>query len=898
MPRVFCWLLRAFPRRFRDEYGRDMAEDFASRLREAARRGLRRRIVVGLRTGADLVVAGFAERRRSSFAPALPGAAAPRKRGTLMAGWTQDLRYALRRLRHERAYAAFVALTLALGIGANVAVFSVVDGVLWRSLPHDQADRLVGVWGRFLPESGFDFPQFVLSPPEYFDYRVENRTMSDVGAWINSEATIGGPGEDPERVSAILATPSLFAVLRARPQVGRLITDADPPPGPSSVVMLSHALWISRFGGRADTIGQRLMVNGTPRLVVGVMPESFDFPAGARLWVPLIINTSNLAVRKSHSIRAIARLKDGVAIETAREEMDVLMRGWRERYPGIHTGHFLYLNPLMDDVVGSIRPALTVVAAATAFLLLIVCANVASLALARAERNARESAIRTALGSSRWRLVRLAAIENGLLAIAGGAIGVVLAAITVSWLRGAEGIGVPRLTTIAIDLRVWLFAAAASLCAACLLGALPALRATAVRLAPALRLDTRTSTRAGRTWLRRSLVAAEIALAIVLATGAALIVRSFARLLAVDTGFETSGVLLGTVSLPQVAYETDADVETFLTSALERLGAIPGVTRASLATNLPVVGGLGVWDFEVEGRTTPGLGLPAWNAAPTFAAPGYFETIGMQLVRGRFFTTEDRAATEPVAVISEAFEHKFFAGEDAVGRRIRVAGGDGQNAFARIVGIVGDVRDQGLAVEPRPLYFLVQSQTPATVQSAMRQVTFVLRTDGDASALASPLRGAIRELAPALPVSPLRTFDEGVASTLAQRRFTALLLAVFAAFGLGLGVLGVYGVLAYTVAERTQELGVRRALGAPAGSVLRLVLAQGLPPVVVGIGLGIGVTISARRLLATQLFGISATDPVTNAVVAAGVLAAAVLACLVPARRALRVSPLVALRES
>ena len=890
------WLLRAFPRRFRDAYGDEMSADFARRFGAARLRGRRHAVAFWLRTGANLVASGLAERRRSSLVVMTSGPNVPGKRGRLMSGWTQDLRFALRRLRLEPGYAAFVALTLALGIGANVAVFSVVDGVLLRSLPFYQADRLIGVWGRFLPESGFDFPQFVLSNPEYFDYRMENRTMADVGAWISSTGTIGGPGENPERVEAAVATPSMFSVLGARPLLGRLINETDPPPGPSSVVLLSHSLWQTRFGGREDVVNQRLMINGTPRVIVGVMPEDFDFPAGTKFWVPLVVTSSVLQQRQSHGTRAIARLKDGVTLEVAQQEMTALMNGWRERFPKIHSGHFLYLNPLMDDIVGDVRPALKVVAAATAFLLLIVCANVASLALARAERRGRESAIRAALGSGRWRLVRLAAIENGVLAIVGGSIGVALAALAVSWLRSTEGIDVPRLQTIAIDWRVWLFAAGASLFAACLLGALPAMRATAVRLAPALRLDTRTSTGSGRTWLRRSLVVVEVALAILLVTGAALMVRSFSRLMAVDAGFRTNGVLLGSVSLPAASYQTDAHVNAFLDSALERLNALPGVTRATFSTNVPVVSGIGVWDFQIEGRPDPGPGQPVWNAAPTFAAPGYFETVGMRLVRGRFFTADDRATSEPVALISEALQRKYFPGEDPIGKRIRVQGND-KNAWAQIVGLVADVRDQNLATEPRPLYFMLHAQTPLLIQGSMRQVTFALRADGDPMALAASLRGAIREIDPALPVSPIRTFDEGVARTLAQRRFTALILTMFAVFGLGLGVLGVYGVLAYTVAERTQEIGLRRALGAPAGRVLQLVLTQGLTPVAVGIALGIGATIAASGVLETQLFGISPTDVQTYALVAGGVLAAAVLACLVPARRALSVSPLVALRD-
>ncbi|HET9372725.1 MAG TPA: ABC transporter permease, partial [Vicinamibacterales bacterium] len=305
--RVFGWLLRAFPRSFREIYGAEMSEDFARRLDAAGSLGRHRRMAVWIRSSVNVLAAGLAERQRSSFAVQLPGAWAPSKRGSIMFGWTQDLRFAARRLLREPGYAAFVTLTLALGIGANVAVFSVVDGVLLRSLPFHEADRLVGVWGRFLPESGFDFPQFSLSNPEYFDYRIENRTMADVGAWTSGTGTIGGPGENPERIDAAVATPSFFSVLRAKPLLGRLINETDPPPGPSSVVLLSHVLWQNRFGGRQDIVGQRVLINGTSREIIGVMPEDFDFPAGARIWVPLVITSSVLQQRQSHSTRAIAR---------------------------------------------------------------------------------------------------------------------------------------------------------------------------------------------------------------------------------------------------------------------------------------------------------------------------------------------------------------------------------------------------------------------------------------------------------------------------------------------------------------------------------------------------------------------------------------------------------------
>ncbi len=892
-PRAVTWLLHAFPRRFRDTYAADMTADFTDRLSDARRSGTRAAISLWSRVASDIVVAGLAERRHSSIIPAGEPHRAQHW-SSFMTGWTQDLQYAWRRLRRQPGYGVFVVMTLALGIAANVAVFSVVNGVLLTPLPYDQSDRLVAVRGRFLPESGFDFPQFPLSYPELLDYRNENRTMAGVAAWDTGTATIGGRGEEPELVDAAIITPNLFSVLRATPQLGRIFGDADRRVGPAAAVILSHGYWQRRFGGHENIVGQGIVVNGTVRTVVGVMPKGFDFPPDTRLWTPLTIDPANMGSRQAHGTRVIARLADGVSFETAQAEMDVLMAGWRKRLPEIHTGHFLFLAPLLDDTVGTVRAILRVLLAATTFLLLIVCANVASLVLARAERHARELAIRSALGSGRWRLVRLAAFENGLLALVGGAIGAVLAMIAVSWLRQVEGVALPRISEIRLDWRVWLFAGATTALAACLLGVLPAIRTTAGRIPSILRFDTRTVAGSRRPWFRRALVGVEVALSVVLLAGAALMVQSFVRMMRVDPGFRTNGVLLANVTLPFQAYSDNAKAQAFFDEALTRLGGLPGVTRATLTTNIPLLRSVGVWDFEIEGRQRPGPGQPAWNAAPAFVGAGLFEAMGMKLVRGRLFTAEDRAGREPVAIVSEAFARKFFAGEDPIGLHIRVFGN--QVPYSRIVGIVGDLRDENLETDPRPLYFMPHAQTTVTLNGVMRGVTFVLRTEGDPATLAAPLRDVIRGMDPMLPVYSTRTFDEAVASSVAQPRFTTLLLTVFAGFGLALGVLGVYGVLAFTVAQRTQEIGIRRALGAPGAGLVRLVLAQGLLPVLAGIVVGTVAAWYASRVL-PDLFGIERTDATTYLVVAVGVLIAAATACLLPTRRALRVSPLTALRQ-
>ena len=889
--RTFAALMRAFPRPFRDAYGSDMAAAFDDRLAAAQRRGAAAVAGLWVRTALDLAAAGAAERRHSSLIAdnvALPYA----RRGHLMKGWLQDVRYALRRLRREPGYALFVIATLTLGLGANVAVFSIVDSVLLHALPYDRSDRLVTIWGRFLPESGFDFPQFPLSNPEFLDYQRDSRTIDKAGAFQTLSATIGAAGEEPERTSAAVVTPSVFEVLRVKPARGRLFT-ADDRPGPDGVVILSDGLWRRRFGGREDIVGQRITVNGTSRTVVGVMPRTFDYPEGTTMWSPLYLDPANPGNRQGHSTSAIARLKDEATFESAVSEMAVLMQGWKQQYPAIHTGHFLYLTPMLDDTVGDIRPVLRVLLAATAFLFLIVCANVASLVLARAERQAREVAIRAALGSGRWRLVRLAAVESGILALVAGVIGAGIAVAVISWVRTAEGVSMPRVAEITVGWRVWLFTAAISVVAACLLGVLPALRSRATRLASALRLDTRTST-AGRTWLRRSLVALEVALAVVMVVGATLMVRSFNRLLSTDAGFKTDSTLLANINLPRPAYADDLKADAFFDTVIDRLSRLPGVRIATATSTVPLVNGVGVWDFRIEGRPAPAAGQPAWNAPPSFVRAGFFEALQTPMIRGRSFTAEDRFGQEPVAIISQRFAQKFFPDEEPIGRRIAVTGDN--NEFARIVGISGDVRDRGLDEDARPMYYLPQAQTRQTIKSAMRQMTIVLKAEGDASALGAPLRAAIKDVDPALAVFGIRTYDDAVGSSVAQRRVTTSLLALFAAFGLVLGVVGVYGVLAYTVAEQTQELGLRRALGAPGSSLIRLVLVQGLVPAVIGIVVGAGVALAASESLRTLLFGISPTDVTTYVGVSVIVLAAAVLACLLPTRRALRVSPLTALR--
>jgi putative ABC transport system permease protein len=808
----------------------------------------------------------------------------------------QDVRYAVRTLRRQPAFSLFVILTLAVGIGANVAVFSVVNGVLLKPLPFPASDRLVSVWGRFDPESGFNFPQFALSNPEFVDYRQQSRALEDISAWRRQAITVGGPGADPERVAAAAVTANMLSVLRVMPALGRGFTEDEDRPGGTPVALLGYSYWRARFGGDRSIVGRTVPMNGVATTIIGIMPPGFTYPdATTQIWVPLKIDPKNPGNRKGHSIRAVGRLASSASFDGAQAELRTIMAAWKAQYPDIHTGHYLFIRPLLDDVAGSVRPALIALIAATGFVLLIVCANVASLLLARAEARTREMAIRGALGAGRARLVRQTLVESSLFALIGGVLGVALAYIGVHALLRIDPSSIPRAAEIAVDARMLAFAAVLSLASALLFGLVPALRGASPALQDTLRESSQSMTAGvGRQLARKGLVAMEVALGVVLVLGATLMLRSFDRLLSVDPGFQASGVLMANIDLPVTSYKDDARVEAFYAAILTRVRSMPGVQSASAASGVPMWSDVGVWDFEIEGRPRPRPGETAWNAAVVIARPGYFETLQIPLVRGRVFSNQDDVRSMPVAIVNETMAARFFSAEDPIGRRIRIAGGS--SALMTVVGTVRDIRDQGLDTPPRPTYYLSHAQTPVTQQDSYRSMTVLLRIIGAPESVIPAVRAAVREIDPALPLFDVQTIDAVIDSSIARPRFTTLLLALFALIGAVLGASGIYGVLAYTVARRMQELGIRRALGAPPQRLVADILMRGLEPVAVGLVVGIIGSFWTTRLLEAQLFGISPTDPATYAVAMAGVLLVSLAACAVPARRALRISPVMALR--
>jgi len=900
--RLPLWLL---PRRFRRAYGVEMLELFELRCREEWERGgtIAATRLFG-RNFVDLLMTALAEHRQSSFSadgaygppPRLP---APRKGDSLVLAFLDDLKYSLRAFRRQPAFFAVIVFTLALGIGANTAIFSVVNAVLLSPLPFHESDRLMDVWGRFDPESGFDYPIFPLSPPEWIDYRAQSRALEDVASYTTSSATLTGGDAEPQRITTMPASHNLFAVLGEEPVIGRTFTVAEDLRD-DQVVVLEHGFWRTRFGGREELVGETIQLNDEPWIVLGVMPEGFSFGADAKIWLPIGINPDDPLNRRSHFIRAVGRLAPDATLEQAEAEMETLMAAWKEEFPDIHTGHYLFLSPMIEDVVGSVRPALLLLLAASGLVLLVVCANVASVLLARGEERLREIAVRGAMGAGRAQIIRLLLAESLALSAVGGVVGVALAFVGVRALVAAAGSSIPRADAVTVDATVLGFAALVSALAAVMFGLFPALHSATIDMLSNLKEGVGSvSPSRARLWFRRGLVVAEVALCFVLLLNAGLVLRSVDAVLTEDGGFRPDGVVVANLSLPRARYASGTAVRGFYHELLDRVRAVGGVTVASASSNVPLGGAVSSWDFRVEGEAEPGPGEQAWGAEFHTALPGFFEAMGVGLVRGRVFEPGDDEAGELVTVINQAMADTFFAGEDPLGRRIMICCPDeGQEApWMTIVGVVDNVRYRGLSVASRPAYFAPHDQVErASYGSAFPSLAVVVRTTSDPAAAASALRSLVRELDPNLPLVGLRTMDDVVAASVARPRFVSRLMGLFAVISLALGATGIYGVLAFMVAQRGREIGIRRALGAASGELAGLVVVQGMGLVAAGLVLGATASIWTTSVLGSLLYGVSPTDPATYVVVTLALALVAVLACAVPTLRAVRVDPLVALR--
>jgi putative ABC transport system permease protein len=794
----------------------------------------------------------------------------------------QDVRYAFRTLWKTPGFTLTAILALALGIGANTAIFTVVHGVLLSPFPYPESDRLVMLW-ESKPSRGWS--AFNVSPANYLDWKTQSRSFAATTA-LNQETLIDAGGTEPVSRLALAAGDGFFEVTRTQPAMGRAFTAEDYRDGAPKVVILSDALWRARFGGRPDILSQPAILDGEPRTVIGVLPADFRLPMRGEMLVPMPFGADVAKARGAHYLDVMARLLPGVAPEAADKEMKALAARLEAQYPDTNAGWTATVHTLYEDAVGEVRPALLMLSAAVGFVLLIACANVANLLLARGENRRPEIAVRAALGAGRGRLLRQLLTESLLLALLGGATGVLLAYWGVDLLKSVPPAGLPRLESIRLDGAVLGFALLASLLTGALFGAVPAIVGSRASLHATLKEGGRSvSVGAGRR-LRAALVSAQVALSLLLLIGAGLQVRSLMRLLDVDPGFDPKGVLSMRVRLPQRRYADVAARSAFCDRSLEALKALPGVVSASAVTAAPMSDDGLIFSIAIEGREeAPGdHQSAAWFAV----SPDYFKTVHVPLLRGRLFGDDDRGGAPRVAIVNESFAKRIFPGEDPIGRRMTM-GIDGKSVRT-IVGVVGDVRQDRL-----DQVAMMQMYEPMAQQS-WTSMYFLVRTAIPPSDAAAAVRQALHNVDPEQPVTGLLPYVDLVGATTAQRRFSLLLLGIFAGSALLLTAVGLYGVVSYFVSLRTHEIGVRLALGATRREILALVVRQGMSLAALGLAAGLVGALLMTRLLAGLLFGISATDPLTFAATAAMVVAVTLCATAFPAWRAARVNPGLALR--
>jgi predicted permease len=816
----------------------------------------------------------------------------------------QDVRYALRQLARSPGFAGAAIVTLALGIGANSAVFSVVNGVLLEPLPYESPEELFTVRTAF-PTMGFE--EFWMSPPEYFELREWNRAFEELGAYRVGAASIETL-DRPQRVPSAVATWTFFHTLGVRALYGRTFLEEEDRIGAEATVILSHGLWERGFAADPGVVGSTVRVSGQTATVIGVLPEGVDIDdEGVDVWRPLnLLNAvdpnDHLNRRGNHFMNVVARVRDGVTPELVRADLDRLEQLWAEEYGETHTitaeTHPIFASDLRTELVGDVRPALSLLMGAVSFVLLIACANVANLLLARSERRVGEVAVRVAMGAGRARMARQLVTEGLALAVLGGGLGLALAHFGTRLLLGIDPDAVPRLAETGLDGRVLGFTAVVTVGTGVLFGLAPLLGAASKQVGSTLRVGGTRSTRGSTgTRARRTLVVAEIAFAVVLLVGSGLMLRSVAELQDVDLGFDAQDVLTLGVALPAGDYPEAASVGSFFAELLARVRALPGVVAASATSGLPPAQQLVANDTELEGvpRTPDG---PVHNVDYyTGIEDGYLETLGMRVLEGRAFETSDALAETPVVLVNARLASTFYAGESPVGRRLR-PDGDPSDPWFTILGVVADVKQAGVSEPSGTELYFYNPQAALAGGNVSRALSLVVRTEGDPLSLAPAVERIVRELDPALPVANVRTLEQHVAGVTAQPRFLTLLLGVFAAAALLLATVGTYGVMAHSVAERHREIGIRMAMGAEPASVRGLVLWQGAGLAAAGVALGVLGALGLTRFLESQLYEVGATDLGTFVAVPLVLGGVALLACYLPARRATRVDPVEALREA
>jgi putative ABC transport system permease protein len=814
----------------------------------------------------------------------------------------QDLRFAWRGFIRTPGFLAVAVATLGLGIGVNSAIFTLVNAVVLRPLPYTDPARLVRVTADF---TSLNVPDIGMSPPELFDYRDRSSLFEGIAGLFPINANVTAIDE-PERVEVLLVSPSYFDVLGTRPQLGRLFGPQDNAPGITEVVVISDALWHRRFGGSPGAIGRKLRIDNDWYTVVGVVPKGFRHPGRSLLtdvevWAPTSYAGSPFPARPGRGAYfmtgAIARLKPGVSIADVQQRLAAFGAQLRAEFPDDYparSGWTPALLPLQEDLVGRVKPALLMLFGAVGFVLLIACANIANLLLARASGRQRELAVRRALGSSRGRLLSMLMTESLLLASLGGLAGAGLTVWLVDALVALVPAGLPRASEIVVDTRVFFFTAVIALATAIVFGVLPALQSSRADVHDALKEGSRGSV-GGRRVLRSTLIVAEFALALVLLIGAGLLLRSFWRLQQIEIGFEPHDVLSARLWLPQPnipstgPYAKHEPRVALYEEIMRRARTLPGVSAVAAAIALPFDGSRGTTTITIEGRESDAI-----SRVPTvqtnIASTGYFELMGIRVLRGRTFSEHDDQHAAPVGIISRAMAERYFAGEDPVGRRLHFGGARSDNPWITIVGVVDDVKYEKIEDQPRPMFYRPLRQ------ASNLSLSLVLKTDADPRQLGLALAREVRAADPDQPTFGVKTMDQIVASAGASRRFATQLLGAFAALALLLAAIGIYGVMAFVVGQRTREIGIRIALGARPRAVVRLVLAQALALALAGVALGGLGAIFLSRLLSGMLFEVRATDPATYAGIALLLTLTSVVAAWLPARRAAAVDPMVALR--